>query len=256
MIRIRCDGKGGVPTLSPGAIPDFVLASRLPGRRPSPAMDADCVRLHPPPAASVRNATVAGPARRAVSAVAVCIHPVSGYGVAVSLHRCPARARVTWPGIRRSGARRRSRLPSSSATKARKESSDSGLWRRGSTEVFADAARRHDAAVGQRPRRHRGRCPRRRAASGPGRPAAVDRARDIIGLPGDRPVHSRPPAGHRRGRRVRRLLLRRPVLADPDEARPTRARSGLLVRATAELATPKPWFAIGGNRRGATSRGA
>ena len=62
MIRIRCDGKGGVPTLSPRS--RTPVSSQTPGRRPS-RLWMPTVRLHPPPAASrVRNATVAGPARR------------------------------------------------------------------------------------------------------------------------------------------------------------------------------------------------
>ena len=69
-----------------------------------------------------------------------------------------------------------------------------------------------------------------------------------------RSTHDR---GQVRGRvdRGGRLLLRRPVLAD---ARPSRAapRPGLdLVRAAAELAPDKPWFAIGGIDE-TTARGA
>ena len=207
------------------------------------------VRLHPPPAASRVRETPQWRVPRAgfavVVTVAVCIHPVSGW-----LRRCisaqmPGASAVTWPN----SPKRRSPAESTSSTRqrlARRAAirASGGAQELEALEVLADAARRHDAG-GQRPRRHRGRCPRRRAASGPGRPAAVDRARHHRPAPGDRPVHSRPPAGHRRGRRVRRLLLRRPVLADPDEARPTRARSGP-GPCHRRIGNAKPWFAIGG----------
>ena len=210
------------------------------------------VRLHPPPAASrVRNATVAGPARRVRgSRYRRRVHtPVSGW----LRRRCisaqmPGASAVTWPNSpkRRSPAESTS---SSSATKARKESSDSGLWRRAkleALEVLADAARRHDALLAVNDRADIAVAARADVLHLGQDDLPLSIARDIIG---PRPVIGRSTHDHRQVTAAVEESVDYFCVGPcwPTPTKPGRPAPGLdLVRATAELATPKPWFAIGG----------
>ena len=140
---------------------------------------------------------------------------------------------------------------SSCGTRVRPASSGSGRWRPATSwrrwQVLADAARRHGALLAVNDRADIAR------AAGADvlhlgqddLPLAV--ARDIIGprpLIG-RSTHDPAQVAAAAAEEVR-LLLRRPVLAHPDQAGPPRARPGPGPRRGRTSAPHKPWFAIGG----------
>ena len=91
-------------------------------------------------------------------------------------------------------------------------------------EVLADAARRHGALLAVNDRADIARAAGADVLHLGQDDLPLDVARDVIGPePADRPLDARPRAGGRRGRRGCRLLLRRPLLAHPDQTGPVRA---------------------------------
>ena len=162
----------------------------------------------------------------------------------------PAASAATWPS---SPTRRwpAGSTSSSCGTRARPASSGSGRWRR------ARSWRRWRCS----PMRRAGTARCSRSTTAPTSRVAAgadvlhlgqddlplrDRPRHRRPAPADRPVHPRPRPGRRRGGRGGRLLLRRPVLADPDQAGPPGARPGPGPRRRRTAQPDKPWFAIGG----------
>ena len=144
---------------------------------------------------------------------------------------------------------------SSCVTRARPVSSGSARWKRATSwprcEVLADAARRHRALFAVNDRADIARAAGADVLHlGQGDLPLQRGARDRRAGRADRPVHPRPGAGgrgcgRRRGR-GRRLFLRRPLLAHPDQTRPRGAGPAAGTERAAEITADKPWFAIGG----------